>query len=51
MIVDTSAGLNSDSRFAYALAEAAREPLLFKGGDFARTDIAAARQAIVLPIR
>ncbi len=29
-------------RFAYALADAAGEPLLFKGGDFARTDIEAA---------
>ena len=33
------AGLNFGDCFAYALAEAAREPLLFKGGDFARTDI------------
>ena len=36
------AGLNFGDCFAYALAEAVREPLLFKGGDFARTDIEAA---------
>ena len=38
----TRRGLNFGDCFAYALAEAAREPLLFKGGDFARTDIEAA---------
>ncbi|MCY3643908.1 MAG: type II toxin-antitoxin system VapC family toxin [Acidimicrobiaceae bacterium] len=33
------AGLNFGDCFAYALAEATREPLLFKGGDFDLTDI------------
>ena len=33
------AGLNLGDCFAYALAEATREPLLFKGGDFELTDI------------
>ncbi len=28
--------------FAYALAKAAREPLLFKGDDFSQMDVAAA---------
>ena len=36
------AGLNFGDCFAYALAEAMREPLLFKGDDFSRTDIDAA---------
>ena len=36
------AGLNFGDCFSYALAESAREPLLFKGEDFARTDIEAA---------
>ena len=36
------AGLNYGDCFAYALAEASGEPLLFKGGDFALTDIEAA---------
>ena len=36
------AGLNFGDCFAYALAEATREPLLFKGRDFALTDIEAA---------
>ena len=36
------AGLNLGDCFAYALAEATREPLLFKGRDFALTDIEAA---------
>ena len=36
------AGLNFGDCFAYALAEATREPLLFKGGDFELTDIPAA---------
>jgi ribonuclease VapC len=35
------AGLNFGDCFAYALASASGEPLLFKGEDFARTDIAA----------
>lgn len=36
------AGLNFGDCFAYALAKAMGEPLLFKGEDFARTDITAA---------
>lgn len=36
------AGLNDGDCFAYALAESSREPLLFKGDDFALTDIEAA---------
>ena len=36
------AGLNFGDCFAYALAEATQEPLLFKGRDFALTDIEAA---------
>jgi ribonuclease VapC len=33
------AGLNFGDCFAYALAKATGEPLLFKGNDFSRTDI------------
>jgi len=33
------AGLNFGDVFAYALAKATGEPLLFKGDDFGRTDI------------
>jgi ribonuclease VapC len=36
------AGLNFGDVFAYALARATGEPLLFKGYDFTRTDIASA---------
>jgi ribonuclease VapC len=36
------AGLNFGDCFAYALAKSTREPLLFKGDDFSRTDVAAA---------
>ena len=36
------AGLNYGDCFSYALATALGEPLLYKGGDFALTDIAAA---------
>lgn len=36
------AGLNYGDSFAYALAKATGEPLLFKGGDFSRTDVAVA---------
>ncbi len=36
------AALNFGDCFAYALARVSGEPLLFKGNDFARTDIAAA---------
>jgi len=36
------AGLNLGDCFAYALSKATREPLLFKGKDFARTDLSAA---------
>jgi ribonuclease VapC len=35
------AGLNFVDCFAYALARASGEPLLFKGDDFGRTDVAA----------
>ena len=34
-----AAGLNLGDCLAYALAESTGEPLLFKGDDFARTDI------------
>ncbi|MGQ0735022.1 MAG: type II toxin-antitoxin system VapC family toxin [Acidobacteriota bacterium] len=34
------AGLNFGDVFAYALTRASGEPLLFKGDDFARTDVA-----------
>ena len=37
-----SAGLNFGDCFAYALAMASGEPLLFKGADFSQTDIAVA---------
>ncbi len=36
------AGLNFGDCFAYALARATGEPLLFKGNDFSRTDVGAA---------
>ena len=36
------AGLNYGDCFGYALARASSEPLLYKGDDFAQTDIAAA---------
>jgi len=36
------AGLNFGDCFAYALAVASGEPLLFKGSDFAQTDVAVA---------
>ncbi len=36
------AALNIGDCFAYALAKATGEPLLYKGDDFARTDIASA---------
>lgn len=36
------AALNFGDCFAYALARVTGEPLLYKGGDFARTDIPAA---------
>jgi ribonuclease VapC len=36
------AGLNFGDCFAYALAKATGEPLLFKGGDFGHTDLRAA---------
>lgn len=38
-----SAGLNYGDCFAYALAKATGEPLLFKGKDFAKTDVTVAR--------
>lgn len=34
-----AAGLNFGDCFAYALADVTREPLLFKGDDFVRTDV------------
>lgn len=37
------AGLNFGDCFAYALAKAMNEPLLFKGEDFSKTDIRPAR--------
>ena len=37
------AGLNYGDCFAYALAAMSGEPLLFKGADFARTDVAHVR--------
>ena len=37
-----AAGLNFGDCFAYALAKVADEPLLFKGDDFKKTDIASA---------
>lgn len=36
------AGLNYGDCFSYALAKATREPLLFKGNDFSKTDLTAA---------
>ncbi|GAA3102387.1 type II toxin-antitoxin system VapC family toxin [Rhizobium viscosum] len=36
------AGLNFGDCFAYALAKASGEPLLFKGNDFSQTDVQAA---------
>lgn len=36
------AGLNFGDCFSYALAKATAEPLLFKGQDFRRTDVASA---------
>jgi ribonuclease VapC len=36
------AGLNFGDCFAYALAKVAGEPLLFKGEDFGKTDVASA---------
>lgn len=36
------AGLNLGDCFAYALAKSRNEPLLFKGDDFAQTDVKAA---------
>ena len=38
------ASLNYGDCFAYALAEVTGEPLLFKGRDFARTDIESAQR-------
>jgi ribonuclease VapC len=37
------AGLNYGDCFSYALSKATREPLLFKGKDFLKTDLTAAR--------
>ena len=38
------AGLNFGDCAAYALSQCSGEPLLFKGSDFAATDVSAARQ-------
>ena len=35
------AGLNYGDCFAYALSQSSGEPLLFKGGDFSKTDVVA----------
>nr|WP_291988868.1 type II toxin-antitoxin system VapC family toxin [Luteitalea sp.] len=35
-----AAGLNFGDVFAYALARTSGEPLLFKGDDFSKTDVA-----------
>ena len=43
------AGLNFGDCFAYALAKAAGEPLLFKGNDFGYTDISPALPAARAP--
>lgn len=43
------AALNIGDCFAYALAKAAGQPLLFKGDDFARTDVRAAASADPAP--
>jgi ribonuclease VapC len=40
-----AAALNIGDCFAYAAAKATGEKLLFKGGDFAQTDVASATQA------
>ena len=45
------AGLNSGDMFAYALARQRGVPLLFKGGDFAQTDVAVADIASGDPYR
>ncbi|MGO9096046.1 MAG: type II toxin-antitoxin system VapC family toxin [Bryobacteraceae bacterium] len=37
-----TAGLNFGDCFSYALAKATGQPLLFKGDDFARTDVSSA---------
>jgi len=38
----SAAGLNYGDRFSYALAKATGLPLLFKGSDFEKTDVASA---------
>jgi ribonuclease VapC len=38
-----AAGLNYGDCFSYALAKSLGEPLLFKGNDFAKTDVIAAK--------
>ena len=43
------AGLNFGDVFSYALARATGEPLLFKGGDVARTDLLSASPARLPP--
>jgi len=38
-----AAGLNYGDCFSYAISKASREPLLFKGKDFAKTDLSPAQ--------
>jgi len=45
------AGLNFGDCFAYALAAATEEPLLFKGDDFRRTDVSATANPSTPPDR
>ena len=44
------AGLNFGDCFAYALAKVTGEPLLFKGKDFSKTDIASALERRKYPV-
>ena len=44
-----AAGLNTGDCFAYAVAAAAKAPLLFKGRDFAQTDLAAHPASVLAP--
>lgn len=43
------AGLNFGDCFSYALAKATNQPLLFKGEDFARTDVRQAEGQAEVP--
>ncbi len=44
------AGLNHGDGFAYALAKTTSEPLLYKGGDFAQTDIESAGRRLLFRV-